>query len=460
MKENESITVSSEALRDVMIRRIREAVASCGQSGPPRLSRIVVSAAPLNSLQWLARSPNPVKIHFAGRDLQDPEISGVGAAAHLFFPSAINHADIFRIMQTDLSPDFPHMRYYGGFAFSPGHVDADWLSFGMCRFIIPRFEIRRSREQTVFACHLPIPLSPRQAEEIIGELTAQDFQGHNPLTFSSKIAARTDIPGYSVWISNLESILRDISSGSYKKTVIARKVLLELDTAPQATALLRHLKTLPPPRYNFLFQFDGQTAFLGSSPERLYKRLGRDIASEAVAGTRSRSDLEQEDNALAQELLNSRKEQREHDFVADTIESQLAPLCSLLNVEREKSLLRLREGQHLISRMTGVLKPGVTDAQLVEILHPTPAVCGCPPEKALEAIQRAEPFKRGWYAGIIGAVGADDADFAVGLRSASLSGNRLALYSGVGIVEGSIPRQEWAEVDYKIQNFLHLLNKT
>ena len=89
---------------------------------------------------------------------------------------------------------------------------------------------------------------------------------------------------------------------------------------------------------------------------------------------------------------------------------------------------------------------------MLRALHPTPAVGGYPKEGALEEIRSAEPFDRGWYAGPVGWIGAD-AEFAVGIRSGLVRGNRLALFSGAGIVEGSVPEAEWAEIEQKISDF-------
>lgn len=87
-------------------------------------------------------------------------------------------------------------------------------------------------------------------------------------------------------------------------------------------------------------------------------------------------------------------------------------------------------------------------------LHPTPAVGGFPREAALREIAALEPFDRGWYAGPIGWVGKDAAEFAVAIRSGLVAGDRVNLYSGAGIVPGSSPDKEWEEIENKIGNFI------
>jgi menaquinone-specific isochorismate synthase len=89
-------------------------------------------------------------------------------------------------------------------------------------------------------------------------------------------------------------------------------------------------------------------------------------------------------------------------------------------------------------------------------LHPTPAVGGYPRAGALGDIRALEPFDRGWWAGPVGWIGADGAEFAVGIRSGLVRGERLALFSGAGIVSGSVPEGEWAEIEQKIGDFTRM----
>ena len=90
-------------------------------------------------------------------------------------------------------------------------------------------------------------------------------------------------------------------------------------------------------------------------------------------------------------------------------------------------------------------------------LHPTPAVGGYPTDQALDAIRAREPFDRGWYAGPLGWIGTHGAEFTVAIRSGLVQRRRLALFSGAGIVEGSVPAWEWEEIEQKIGDFVRVL---
>jgi menaquinone-specific isochorismate synthase len=164
-----------------------------------------------------------------------------------------------------------------------------------------------------------------------------------------------------------------------------------------------------------------------------------------------------DDQRLAYELLNSDKDQLEHDIVRKSIRQKLHKFVDHLDVDTQASVLRLARKQHLCSEVQGKLKEGIEEGALLKRLHPTPAVGGYPTENALPEIARLEPFNRGWYAAPIGWIGANDAEFVVGIRSGLVEGNELSLFSGAGIVKGSIPDQEWEEVDNKIRDFVDIL---
>jgi isochorismate synthase EntC len=133
----------------------------------------------------------------------------------------------------------------------------------------------------------------------------------------------------------------------------------------------------------------------------------------------------------------------------------LAGCCEDLDVPEAPRLLRLGEIQHLETPITGTLRNGESILELVERMHPTPAVGGAPREAALAWITRREDLDRGWYAGPVGFVDADGGgDFCVALRSALLRGGEAHLFAGAGIVDGSIPDAELQETRLKLRALL------
>jgi menaquinone-specific isochorismate synthase len=440
--------------------KLKEIFAAGGTGSVPRILRLEVAVEEQPLLPWLAAQPHLDKFYLSGREAGDTKTAMIGIALSFHHPENLDYSGTFAHIRHYLAEGNSQARFYGGFAFAPGHIDSDWESFGTSHFFIPRFELVRRDGQTLFACNVVLN-QEKKAEDlhkIRSELEQVRFSGYPELALPGKLLSREDFPSYREWIRNLTQVGSEIRDHRYQKVVLARKVVLTFDSAIDPAAVLALLADLPSRRYHFLFQFDGKQAFVGSSPERLYKRQGRRIESEAVAGTRLRGKPGEDDVRLARELVDSDKDQREHDFVLDSIETGLRPYCLSLEADGQKSLLKLKEGQHLVSYFNGVLKENVTDEMLMATLHPTPAVGGCPPDRALETIARCEPFKRGWYAGAIGAVNGHAADFAVGLRSGLIDENRVSLFSGGGIVEGSLPESEWLELEGKISNFMNIFN--
>ena len=238
-----------------------------------------------------------------------------------------------------------------------------------------------------------------------------------------------------------------------------------MDSPVDPLALVASLKARDPDAYQFALVHPDGAAFVGSTPERLFAARDGHAASEAVAGTRPRGSDEGEDAALAYEMLLSPKEHTEFAIVREEVRRALATVAAGgpngVKAELEKGVLRHFSVQHLYARLGATLAPGKSEADVLHALHPTPAVCGHPRSAALDAIRRAEPFDRGMYAGPIGFVGVDSAEFAVAIRSALVSpeGTELSLYAGVGVVAAADPAAEWRELNLKTRPLEALLAK-
>jgi len=260
-------------------------------------------------------------------------------------------------------------------------------------------------------------------------------------------------PDLEGWTQGVEAILSAIEAGTLGKAVLSRRLRLDLNTSPDAFAMLAQMQT-PDETFDFCFEPVAGRAFLGRSPEQLFVRQGERLKSEALAGTRPRDIQPQRDDALGEEMLNSPKERSEHHHVVEAIEDALRPLCVKLHHPETPRLRRFAAVQHLQTPFTVVLRPGVRTETLLNVLHPTPAVCGQPREVARRMISVQEPFSRGWYAGPVGWVEGDSASFAVGIRSSLLVDEKLWVCAGAGIVAGSKPDAEWEEINIKSTGFL------
>ncbi len=200
--------------------------------------------------------------------------------------------------------------------------------------------------------------------------------------------------------------------------------------------------------YHFCMVFDASNAFLGSTPERLWRRRGTQLRTEALAGTVASHADDSQAQRLGEWLLNDDKNQRENMLVVEDICQRLQHHTQTLEV-LPPQVVRLRKVQHLRRCIWTELKQA-DDEQCLHMLQPTAAVAGLPRQPAREFIQRkVEPFTREWYAGSAGYLSPEQSEFCVALRSARVQDDSLRLYAGAGIVSGSDPEQEWQEIENK-----------
>jgi isochorismate synthase len=186
---------------------------------------------------------------------------------------------------------------------------------------------------------------------------------------------------------------------------------------------------------------------------------GKQVETMALAGSAPRGASLDEDSRLGEELLRQKKTRDEHAIVAESILEALSPLTTAIHYPAQPELLKLPNVQHLLTPISGQLISGISVLEVVDALHPTPAVAGEPQSAALDAIRSIEHLDRGWYAGPIGWVGADGSgEFAVALRSALVVENHATLFAGCGIVAGSDPQAEYDESCWKLQVMLRSLS--
>ena len=209
----------------------------------------------------------------------------------------------------------------------------------------------------------------------------------------------------------------------------------------------------------YIFVFKKQNSFFfGASPEKLLKISKGILEVDALAGSTPRGSTEREDKKLGDILLNSDKDRREQKTVVDYIVKILNKYSSEVKYSENPKLKKLKNIQHLWSE----IRANLSEENLpfiLQALHPTPAVCGTPKQKAVDFIRQNEDYPRGLYAGFTGWIGnRSSAEFCVSIRSALLSKNKLYLFAGCGIVEGSEPDKEYEETNLKLKPILSLFD--
>jgi menaquinone-specific isochorismate synthase len=421
-----------------------------------RVVRLAVPVGPVEPFRWLRGQSLFPRLYWSGRE-DGLQVAAAGVADFQGGEATEGVAALRKRLASLLVSGDPEVRYYGGFRFD--HLrepEAEWAAFGAYRFVLPRFELRAGDGEAALVCNLVLPRDAERPAEILAQIERLTFSHNASGAVLPEPISRTDGPDERGWRRNIERALAAFSEGRLGKVVLARRTEFGFEERLDAALLAERLGELTPGCFHFYLEPEKGVAFLGASPERLFRREGRAIESEAVAGTRPRGASEADDAELRDELLSSQKDKAEHDHVRVGIGEALGPLCDELEVEMGVSEMKLASRRHLVSKVRGTLGEGVTDAEVLRALHPTPAVGGYPRTDALDEIRALEPFDRGWYAGPVGWIGAEGAEFAVGIRSGLVRGNTLALFSGAGIVAGSVPEGEWAEIEQKIGDFTRM----
>ena len=246
-------------------------------------------------------------------------------------------------------------------------------------------------------------------------------------------------------------ILQRIERGELEKIVLAQNLDLQRPEGFRIEACLQRLRFYYQDCYLFSLGNGHGHCFIGASPERLLSIRNHHLQTDALAGSAPRGKNPQADQQLAQKLWQSQKERREHQVVLEFIVERLmqlglTPHCAPL------TFLKLSNIQHLWTAIQAPMLTALHPLELVAHLHPTPAVAGVPVSKACELIQHYENFDRSLYAGPLGWIDPQgNCEFRVGIRSALISEHQARLFAGAGIVRGSDPAQEIAEINLKLQ---------
>jgi anthranilate synthase component I len=260
-------------------------------------------------------------------------------------------------------------------------------------------------------------------------------------------AARSTPEEYMAAVERSKRFIRD---GDVFQVVISQRFDLEVTAEP--LDVYRVLRTLNPSPYMYLLALaapDGEDYFIvGSSPEALVKVEQQRVYSHPIAGSRPRGETPERDVDLATELRADEKEQAEHLMLVDLARNDLQKVClpGTVEVTEFMRIERFSHIMHLVSSVEGDLRPGATPIDVFRATFPAGTLSGAPKPRALEIIDELEPAQRGVYGGVVGYFGfAGDADLAIAIRTALISGGIARVQAGGGLVADSVPASEHEE---------------
>ncbi|WP_235042465.1 anthranilate synthase component I [Vreelandella profundi] len=243
----------------------------------------------------------------------------------------------------------------------------------------------------------------------------------------------------------VDKIKEYVLAGDIMQCVPSQRMSIPYQASP--LDLYRALRSLNPSPYMFFFNL-GDHHVVGSSPEILTRMEDGEVTVRPIAGTRKRGKTEEEDDALEAELLADPKELAEHLMLIDLGRNDVGRICKTGSVEVTDQMVveRYSHVMHIVSNVTGQLKPGLTAMDALRATFPAGTVSGAPKIRALEIIDEVEPVKRGIYSGAVGYLSwHGNMDTAIAIRTAVIKDGQLHVQAGAGIVADSVPEMEWQE---------------
>ncbi len=349
-----------------------------------------------------------------------------------------------------------------GFAFADdGGRSPAWSGFGPASLSVPQLWFARRGASTWVTCNALV--SPGDDHEtvlarLLGALAALR---ERPLPLldpapTGRFTVHSPMPAAHYEEAVARAVER-IRAGELEKVVLAREVHVQAPQPHDPAAIFAVLRAGFPECFVYAVGRE-DAAFIGATPELLVRRAGMRASTVALAGSTRRSADPAVDDHLGESLLRSQKNRHENAVVAQRIAKSLVPHALWVTVAPDPVLIKVANIQHLAIPIRAQLGHAAGALTLAGALHPTPAVGGEPDAVARHLIPALEGLDRGWYAGTLGWTDtAGDGEFCVALRCALLRGRDAACYAGCGIVDDSVPAEELAETEVKLQALLPVL---
>lgn len=260
-----------------------------------------------------------------------------------------------------------------------------------------------------------------------------------------------------------------IAAGDIYQANLSHRFILEppstynndTDRQPYEQELYRRLQTVNPSPFSALMHFDNVT-LISSSPERLIRLHDRQADTRPIAGTRPRGLNAHEDQHFIDELLSNEKERAEHLMLLDLARNDLGRVCRFGSVQVDECMAieQYSHVSHIVSNISGTLKPDATPFDLIQALFPGGTITGVPKIHCMEIIEELEPVRRGPYTGSLGYISWNgDLDLNIVIRTLVWCEGKGYLQVGAGIVADSDPTKEYEETLQKAQAFFSALRQ-
>lgn len=240
-----------------------------------------------------------------------------------------------------------------------------------------------------------------------------------------------------------------IYEGDIFQVVLSQR--FEVPFEGDSFTLYRALRMVNPSPYLFYLDFH-DFSLVGSSPEVLVRVTDSEVRLLPIAGTRPRGENHEEDLAFEEDLKKDPKEIAEHIMLVDLGRNDLSRVCKSgsVHLERNQSIERFSHVMHIVSDVVGRIEADKNSVDALKQCFPAGTVSGAPKIRAMEIIDELEPTKRGPYAGAVGYFDfSGNMDTCIAIRTMLVTGDRVYIQAGAGIVADSDPQKEFEETQNK-----------
>ncbi len=261
------------------------------------------------------------------------------------------------------------------------------------------------------------------------------------------------------YCSNVNKAKEYIKDGDIFQVVLSQR--LKANFKGDAFEVYRKLRTLNPSPYMYFLKFDDY-CIAGASPEMLVRVEDGIVETCPIAGTRPRGATPKEDEMLANDLLNDKKELAEHTMLIDLGRNDVGRVCEFGSVVA-KNIMHIEKYSHvmhIVTNVEGKLREDKNALDVLTAVLPAGTVSGAPKVRAMEIIEELENVRRGVYAGAIGYIGFDgNLDTCIAIRTAIFKNQQVYVQAGAGLVADSVPEKEYEETLNKAQALISAVKK-
>ncbi len=243
----------------------------------------------------------------------------------------------------------------------------------------------------------------------------------------------------------------ELNSGNFQKLVLSRKQILALPKNFSFSKVFSKALSIYSNTFVYIAHTPITGVWIGSTPELFLSEKNNLFHTVALAGTQTAKKGQEP-------IVWSEKNVQEQQMVADYMKEQLEKK-SLPYTHSDTYTLRVGGLAHLKTDFHFQRIGDISIGEILEMIHPSPAVCGLPKAEAFAFINQVESHSRSYYSGFVGNLKMDNSiDLYVNLRCMQITNNSVSLYAGGGILASSDQEEEWKETEDKMQTMLNILS--